>query len=166
MGLVAALALAECLIVPIPSPAWAKVIDTSQPPPPVYTWLAEQPGDFAIAELPMVRNDGRFRNPAFHESIYMVRSTLHWKPIVNGFSGLEPRRYLAIRDLARRFPSSASLRSLRGAGVRYAIVHWEGYGPNRRARLERELPGARGLRLVRRVGSDSVYELVDPAGTP
>jgi hypothetical protein len=68
-----------------------------------------------------------------------------------------------IRDLSRRFPSPASLRSLRGAGVRYAIVHWDGYGPNRRARLQRELPRASGLRLVQRFGEASVYELVEPA---
>jgi hypothetical protein len=161
LALVAFLALTETLIVPIPTPEWAKVIDSSQPPPPVYAWLARQPGPVAVVELPMLPNDGRFRNPAFHESIYMVRSTLHWKPIANGYAGVEPKRYRVIRDLSRRFPAPESLRSLRGAGVRYAIVHWGGYGPNRRARLERELPRAPALSLVGRFGDASVYELVE-----
>ena len=38
-------ALAETLIVPIPTPKWAQVVDTRQPPPPVYEWLAAQPGE-------------------------------------------------------------------------------------------------------------------------
>ena len=41
-------------------------------------------------ELPILDIDGLFRRPACHESIYMVRSTLHWKRLVNGYAGVEP----------------------------------------------------------------------------
>ena len=41
---IGALALAETLIVPIHMPEWSKIIDTRKEPPPVYQWLAEQPG--------------------------------------------------------------------------------------------------------------------------
>jgi hypothetical protein len=158
----AILALAEGAIAPIPSAAWARVVDTSQPPPPVYRWLAAQPGDAAIVELPMLRNDGRFSRPAFHESVYMVYSTLHWRPLVNGYAGIEPKRYRVVRDLLRRFPSEASLRSLRAVGVRYVILHWEGYGPNKTRRLRRELPRVEEwLAPVAQFGNDSVYELLD-----
>ena len=40
---ICALILAESWIAPIPIPDWQSVIDTRRPPPPVYTWLAEQP---------------------------------------------------------------------------------------------------------------------------
>jgi hypothetical protein len=157
---VGALIVAEGWIAPIPIASWAEVVDTRSPPPPVYTWLAEQPGDFAIAELPIVPNDGEFRRPAFHESIYMVYSTLHWKRLVNGYAGVEPQRYRVIRDLTRRFPSRDSLDALRGAGVRYVILHRDGFGPNKSARLERELPRyAEELVEVVRFGPDSVLEL-------
>ena len=38
------LAMVETLIAPIPMPEWSKIIDTRREPPPVYRWLAEQPG--------------------------------------------------------------------------------------------------------------------------
>ena len=79
---------------------------------------------------------------------------------VNGYAGVEPRRYGVIRDLTRRFPSRDSLDALRGAGVRYVVLHRDGLGPNKSARLERELPRyANELVEVVRFGPDSVLEL-------
>jgi hypothetical protein len=156
-----ALALAETLIVPIPMPAWSRLIDTRRNPPPVYRWLAERPGRDPIVELPMLDVYGLERRPAFHESVYMVYSTLHWKPLVNGYAGIEPREYVRIRDLARGFPSEAFLDALRATGVRYVIVHSKGYGPNQWPRLQAGMPQALAgsLREVTTLGTDIVYEL-------
>jgi hypothetical protein len=163
VGAVAALALAETLIVPIPQPAWAQVVDSRAPVPPVYAWLAGQPGQPVVAELPMLDIAGVFDRPAFHESIYMVRSTRHWKPLVNGYAGIEPAPYQALREALRSFPARASLDALRARGVRYLILHRGGYGPNKEARIDRELPGvAVELQAVARFGPDEVYELRGP----
>jgi hypothetical protein len=160
-GLVAGLALLETLIVPVPE--WVTVIDSSLPPPAVYTWLAALPGDFPIVELPIMPSDGRFRRPGFEETVYMVRSTHHWKRLVNGNAGLEPAGYRHIRELCRRFPSRESIEALREVGVRYILLHWGGQGPNRRARIERDLPAFGGcLREVTRLGDVSVYTIVGP----
>ena len=142
---VALLALAETLIVPIPMPEWSKIIDTRREPPPVYRWLAEQPGRDAVVHLPMLDVYGLERRPAFHESIYMVYSTLHWKPLVNGYAGIEPRRYVQLRELLRSFPSPESLAALRAAGARYVVVHRKGYGPNQWERLQQRMPEALGV---------------------
>lgn len=159
---VAAVALAETLIVPIPMPEWSQIIDTRREPPPVYRWLAEQPGRDAVAHLPMLDVYALERRPAFHESIYMVYSTLHWKPLVNGYAGIEPRRYVMLRELVRSFPSEASLAALRGAGARYVVVHRKGYGPNQWERLQAGMPQALAgsLREIAVLGTDTVYELV------
>jgi hypothetical protein len=157
-----AIALAETLIVPIPMPQWSKLIDTRREPPPVYRWLADQPGRDPIVHLPMLDVDGLERRPAFHESIYMVYSTLHWKPLVNGYAGIEPRRYVEIRNLSWSFPSEEFLWALRGVGTRHVIVHRKGYGPFQWQRLQRGLPQAlaRGaLREVATLGTDTVYEV-------
>jgi hypothetical protein len=162
------IALGETLIAPIPMPGWSKLIDTRKEPPPVYRWLAEQPGRAPIAHLPMLDVYGLERKPAFHESLYMVYSTLHWKPLVNGYAGIEPRRYVEIRGLARTFPSVESLEAFRSVGTRYVIVHRTGYGPFQWARLQKGMPEALasgGLREVTRLGNETVYEL-GPAPGP
>jgi len=166
---VAAMALAETLIVPVPMAAWTQVVDTRKPPPPVYEWLARQPAGTPVVELPMLDLWGLYRHPAFHESVYMVRSTRHWQPLVNGYAGIEPRNYQRLRDEARGFPSSAFLDSLRTIGTRYVVLHRGGYGPNQWPRIEEALPRFAGeLREVARFEGDTVYELVPapPTGPP
>lgn len=140
LALVGTAALVEALIVPIPMPAWAQVVDTRRPPPPVYTWLAAQPGEFAVVELPIVESRGFFPHPAYDESIYMVYSTLHWKRLVNGGAGVEPAPYRRVRSLARRFPSAECLQALGELEVRYVVLHRRGFGPNQWRRIERDLP--------------------------
>jgi len=160
---IGAVALAETLIAPIPIPEWSNLIDTRREPPPVYRWLADQPGRDPIVHLPML--DGLERRPAFHESVYMVYSTLHWKPLVNGYAGIEPKAYVRTRSLSWEFPSDTFLGALRAVGTRYVIVHRKGYGPFQWQRLQRGMPQALAsgaLREVATLGTDTVYE-VGPA---
>ena len=105
---------------------------------------------------------GLERRPAFHESVYMVYSTLDWKPLVNGYAGIEPRRYVEIRNLSWSFPSEAFLGALRAVGTRYVVVHRKGYGPFQWQRLQKGMPEALAsgaLREVATLGTDTVYEL-------
>lgn len=158
--LVGAAALAETVIAPIPMPAWAQVVDSRRPPPPVYAWLAAQPGDPVVAELPIQGIEGIVTRPAFHESIYLVYSTHHWKRLVNGYAGIEPAPYLELREAARRFPSEAAIEALRRRDVRYVVLHRGGYGPLKWERIERDLPlFSAALREVVRFEGDTVYEL-------
>jgi hypothetical protein len=152
----------ETLMIPIPMPEWAKVVDTRRPPPPVYTWLAKEPGDFAVVELPILDIRGVFERAAYHESIYMVHSTRHWKRLLNGYAGIEPPHYVALREKAKRFPSAESIGMFRSLGARYVILHWGAYGPFKSARISRDLNQFReDLALVGNFGSDSVFQLTD-----
>jgi hypothetical protein len=159
-----ALALAEASIVPVTFPGWTEVVDTRRPAPAVYGWLAAQPGPDAIVELPIMEDDGLFRRPACDESIYMVRSTLHWKRLVNGWAGGEPEGHKTARALARRFPSQDSVDAFRALGVRYVVLHGACLGPNQAARIRRDLPAfASSLREIARFGDDTAFELPGPA---
>jgi hypothetical protein len=126
----------------------------------VYAWLAGQPPGQVIVELPLLGGDSLTRRPAFHESIYALRSTHYWQRLVNGYVGMETRTYVELREKLRTFPDEESLEALRRVGVRYAVVHREGYGPNQIARLEPALKSADDLRLVADFGADRVYELL------
>jgi hypothetical protein len=169
MAGVAVLAILETVIAPIPMPGWAQVVDTRKPPPPVYGWLAAQPGTPVVAELPMLDIRGIFEHPAYHESIYLVQSTRgHWKTLANGYAGIEPTPYVALRNALRTFPSAPALAALRDHGVNQVILHRGGYGPNKWARIERDLPAFAGeLREVARFddGGDRVFSL-EPAAAP
>jgi hypothetical protein len=158
---VGALALAETLIVPIPMPAWAQVVDSRKPPPEVYAWLAAQPGEPVVVELPVLDIYGIFQRPAYHESIYLIRQLSHWKPLANGYAGIEPAPYLDLRRRARRFPSADALAAFRERGVRYVILHRGGFGPNQWARIERDLIWFNAqIREVASFGGDTVFELL------
>jgi hypothetical protein len=64
-------------------------------PAPVYTWLAAVRVPGAVLELPI-----GFDYDAEHE----FRSTAHWKPLINGYSGFSPSHYDEIRDLFGKQP--------------------------------------------------------------
>jgi hypothetical protein len=160
--------MVEARIAPIPAPSWTNVIDSSQPAPRVYQWLKEQPRGAIVAELP-ARPAGDFGRPAFHDSIYMVWSTTHWQPLMNGFAGAETPLVQRFRATAPAFPEAEALDVMKEAGARYVVVHLRGYGPNQRERLEARVAEMKDrLREVARfanreradVDIDIVYELV------
>lgn len=160
--------LVEARIAPIPTPSWSNVIDSQKRAPPVYSWLKEQRAGTIVAELP-ARLPSDFTRPAFHDSIYMVWSTRHWQPLVNGFAGAETPLVQRFRATASSFPENEALQVLKEAGARYVIVHMRGFGPNQRERLESRVAQMKGrLREVVRfanedrsdVDVDVVYELM------
>src|SRR5262249_41669581 len=57
-------------------------VDRLPDPPPVYRWLASQPGDFAALELPTYYGSA--------DASYQFWQTVHWKRIVNGAVGFYP----------------------------------------------------------------------------
>ena len=54
--------------------------------------------------------------------------------------------------------------ALRAIDVRYVVLHWRAYGPNKTRRMRRDLPLFESdLRVAADFGEDVVYELVDAA---
>jgi hypothetical protein len=54
---------------------------------------------------------------------YMARSTMHWRPMLNGYSGYYPRSYLRLLVDMRRFPDTRSLNILRQRGATILVLH-------------------------------------------
>jgi len=125
--------------------------------PPVYRWLADQPGDFAVVEVPMdVQN---------LDAHWMFLSVGHRKRLVNGFSGFVPeysRRLSALlSEPPAGFPSAELLRELRGIyPLRYVIVHHALLSPEEQAKWRRlgEKPPV-GFRRVEQFGTDEVFAI-------
>ena len=89
-----------------------------------YRWLAAQPGSFPIIELPI--------GPPDQDALAMMGSTVHWKRLVNGYSGFSPAGAYTHTALVA-FPDAESLRLLSDLGVRYAILHLARLPPAMRA---------------------------------
>jgi hypothetical protein len=54
---------------------------------------------------------------------YMYRSTLHWRPLLNGYSGNFPHSYTELLLAARSFPDTRSLAYLQERGANILVVH-------------------------------------------
>ena len=137
-------------------------------PPAVYQWIAKNPGDFIIAEYPMMPAD----EASFYS--YMFWQRVHKKRLVNGAAPNNTEAwafYEKVRDLSN--PETPKL--LRAAGVKYVLVHNESYetGPIPTA-LKRYYPNEisamtynngthpempSSLSLVQSFGEDSVYSI-------
>lgn len=91
--------------------------------PAVYRWLAAQPAG-VVCEYPVGKLEGR-AGP--QDATYMVYSTTHWKPLVNGYSGFAPPSYAELLTRLADFPDDASVNYLRARGVTYLLVHEKFY---------------------------------------
>jgi hypothetical protein len=93
--------------------------------PPVYDTIAADP-TAVVAEFPFFPVEGVFRNAS-----YMLNSTTHWKPLVNGYSGFTPPSYVENARALRGFPDEVAHARLRALGVTYVVVHLDAYGGRR-----------------------------------
>jgi hypothetical protein len=92
---------------------------------PVYRAVAGLP-DAVIAEFPFYQPSDFYRN-----ADYMLASTTHWKPLVNGYSGFMPMRYRRMAEAMRTFPDAPTTDLLRAAGVTHVIIHRNRFGAGR-----------------------------------
>lgn len=154
------LALVEASVAPLPVVAAERCVDAFEPVPPVYSWLEARPGNDPVVELPILPNDGLFQRPRFDDSVYLLRSTAHWKPLVNGYAGTEPQSYGRVREAMKDFPSEGSIALLESMGVRHVLLHLRALGPNRRKVVEQRLKDFESrLREAARFDDDLALEL-------
>jgi hypothetical protein len=84
-----------------------------------YSWLKASP-DAVLFEWP-VTVPRRLWNMV--DVRYMYRSTLHWRPLLNGYSGFYPSSYLSLLNHMRAFPDTATIAELQRRGATVIVVH-------------------------------------------
>ena len=123
--------------------------------PEVYRFAAGLPASAVLLELPL-------GEPAF-DVRYMFYSTLHWKRLVNGYSGGFPSSYEmlteSLKDAASR-PDRA-WKAIADSAATHVIVH-EGSYANEGGRRLSDFLRAHGAREVGAFGSDRVFLLPNP----
>jgi hypothetical protein len=83
-----------------------------------YSWLRTMP-DAVLFEWP-VTVPSRLN---MIDVNYMYRSTMHWRPLLNGYSGYYPPSYIRLLLRMRTFPDKGSLKYLRRIGATVLVVH-------------------------------------------
>jgi hypothetical protein len=120
---------------------------------PLYRLVARDPGRVVLAEMPFYP-----RQAVFENAEYVLNSTAHWRPLLNGYSGYTPETYGRYADAIWYFPEDRAIDALRKAGVTHVMVHparFLGDAPaiieqtNARPELELLGVGDSGLRLYR-----------------
>lgn len=90
--------------------------------PPIYQTLARTNEAMVVVEMPFPPPGLIPRNAA-----YMLASTVHWNPLLNGYSGFTPESYVRRAELLRDFPSEAAIAELERSGVTHVVVHLNNY---------------------------------------
>jgi hypothetical protein len=121
--------------------------------PAVYHWIARQPSIKALIELP-IHEDAR-------ENRYIYYSTLHWKPLANGFSGYWPESHARLASRIRFLPDAGGLDLLRSYWISHLVVHVRGPGRQQALQEWEERFLGREVERVFRSGRTSVYRLID-----
>ncbi len=138
-GLVA-LGLLEALSVPLR-------LATAPEPSAADRWLASAPPG-PVVVLPL------YPEPeAYSEARRLLGSTVHWQPLVNGYSGFFPPGYWETVDALNRFPEAAAVARLRELGVRHVVLYWRELPRERRVWVDQAL-----LRLPAGVVVSAVFE--------
>jgi hypothetical protein len=127
------------------------------PVPEAYRTLARLPRG-AVAEFPYFS----LRHDFPRHAQYMLGSTYHWQPLVNGYSDYIPADWRATTVPLSYFPTRESFRILSRIGARYVVFHLNGYSrSNREDLLERLERYARFLRPLVQQDDVWLYEIVD-----
>jgi hypothetical protein len=109
--------------------------------PRIYATIRDSK-DVVAVELPFYGGSASFR-----QANYMLNSTRHWQPILNGYSGVHtlPYQQRLVERLAD-FPGSVAMSTLREAGVTHVFVHVDELPPD----AARDLEKTADLQLVAR----------------
>jgi hypothetical protein len=122
--------------------------------PAVYELLTREPAG-PVLSLPTYAGTPE----AFRESDYLLFSTAHWRPIVNGFGRQDPPDHTAILQIASGFPAPESIVGLCHLQLRYVVVH-TGRASGLRD-VAHNAQEARNVKLVGRFGDDYLFRICD-----
>jgi hypothetical protein len=120
--------------------------------PRLYSLLTHEPR-VVLAEVPFFP-----RQAVFENAEYVLNSTAHWKPLMNGYSGYTPATYVDYANVFWYFPRDYAIDAMKRAGVTHVMVHPDRFGAEgnevlraieKRSDFELMGVGTRGLRLYR-----------------
>jgi hypothetical protein len=147
-SLLGVLAIAELNLIPFP---WERAPIV----PSAYGVLAGLPRE-PVAEFPFYGE--RIAFPLHAQ--YMMFSTRHWMPLVNGYSDVIPVDFREAAAVLDSFPSNEAFAVLARHRVRYITIHWDMFGPREQEIRRRLEPFAHHLRPLGTDARMTLYEVM------
>jgi hypothetical protein len=117
--------------------------------PGIYALLAREPGPVVVIEVPFYPPEA-----VFHNAEYVLNSTAHWRPLMNGYSGYTPATYREYAAVFWYFPEPAVVEAMRAAGATHLVVHPKRFEEHADETLRRALADPRLERIA--VSRDNV----------
>src|SRR5688572_18086124 len=94
---------------------------------------------------------------------YMLASTFHWQPLINGYSDHMPEDFFDALPALQTFPSAEAFEVLRAKQVRWVVVHFDAYPPEVGPALRPQLMAMTDrLRVAVDEYPISLYEVIWP----
>ena len=115
----------------------------------IYALLAEEPGPVVVVEVPFYPPQAVFENAE-----YVLNSTAHWRPLMNGYSGYTPATYRRFAEVFWYFPDPAAIDAIRAAGATHLVVHPDRFGADGQQTLQLALADPRLERIA--VGRNNI----------
>ncbi len=144
-----AIALAESTVGPL---------DLVNAPPvaKAYRTLAQLPRG-VVVEFPFFHGAAE----RSRQTEYMLMLTLHWMPLVNGYSDFLPDDYVADAPAISTFPGATSWAPLRQRNTRYVLLHWDNYPAAEHTRIHDRVRALQAYLLpIVDDGHVSLFEIV------
>ena len=132
------------------------VMQEAEPVNDAYRVLAAaRPGP--VAEFPFFYN----RSDYPRHTVYMLNSTYHWLPLVNGYSDHIPADFRAIVETVSSFPTLDAFAILKSRRTRYVVFHLDMYDQRLQQRLMERLETYKAyLSPLSRSGDVWLFEIV------
>jgi hypothetical protein len=129
---------------------------TAPPLPSAYRALADLPKAPTI-EIPYWATSSEYHRHAE----YMLASTTHWQPLINGYSDHIPQDFRDQAPALATFPSPEAFRLLEPLNARYAVIHLDLMNREARESMIRRLDVeyANYLRPLNKDGDVWLYEI-------
>jgi hypothetical protein len=97
----------------------------------------------------------------YQHTKYLLASTAHWMPLVNGYSDYTPPDFYEHVMTLAPFPSREAMKILEPSGVRYAVFHLYGYNTsNRHDALQRLAELSQYFRPIYVDETTQLYEII------
>ena len=140
------------------------LIDLAQVP---FDWRPAAPFPAAYRTLAGMPRGAVVEFPFYHQRIdfhihtrYMLSSTVHWQPLVNGYSDHTPAEFRTTAVRLASFPSRDAFDVMREKRVRYIVIHYNLYDRVSAADVSRKLQDfAEFVKPVANEDGVSIYEV-------